>query len=335
MMGWRYGGDSAAAPPMAGPQYVVPSQTVIGMAAGERLGVHTADDLFGGLVPQPFVATKLISHPLFDPEGPHPTGWSHAFAEASADCVLPGWSVFSATDAVRAGRDLLRHGSVRLKDPGGVGGSGQCVVRTAAELVARVGALDPAALADGGLVLERHLNHVVTLSVGHAHVRGLRISYVGHQRLTANPHGALVYGGSDLEVIRGGFDALLAEPLEPRRRVAVEQAMRYHESAFRCFDGLFASRCNYDVAQGTDDEGRWRSGVLEQSWRIGGASGAEIAAMRALVDDPARQRVRASTHEVYGGVGSAPAGAWILFDGSDPAVGRLTKFVQVAPDEHL
>ena len=43
------------------------------------------------------------------------------------------------------------------------------------------------------------------------------------------------------------------------------------------FPGLFASRCNYDVVTGADGVGKHHSGVLEQSWRAGGASGAEIA----------------------------------------------------------
>ena len=66
------------------------------------------------------------------------------------------------------------------------------------------------------------------------------------------------------------------------------------------FDGLFASRSNYDVAQGVDDEGVWRSGVLEQSWRIGGASGAEIAALQMFRDQPRLRWVQASTHEIHG-----------------------------------
>ena len=83
-------------------------------------------------------------------------------------------------------------------------------------------------------------------------------------------------------------------------RMAAEQALAYHRAALLFFPGMFASRCNYDVAQGIDDGGQWRSGVLEQSWRIGGASGAEVGALHALQDDPELRMVRASTHEVYG-----------------------------------
>ena len=48
---------------------------------------------------------------------------------------------------------------------------------------------------------------------------------------------------------------------------AIDQARGYHTAALASFRGMFASRCNYDVVQGIDDRGQWRSGVLEQSWR--------------------------------------------------------------------
>jgi hypothetical protein len=93
---------------------------------------------------------------------------------------------------------------------------------------------------------------------------------------------------------------------------------------------MHASRCNYDVIQGRDANGVWRSGVLEQSWRVGGASGAEIAALQAFADDDRVGSVRASTCERYGTAGDAvPEGAQIRFDGVDQHGDRLVKFVRV------
>jgi len=60
------------------------------------------------------------------------------------------------------------------------------------------------------------------------------------------------------------------------------------------YPGFFASRRNYDVAQGVDNEGQWRSGVLEASWRSGGPSTAELMALGALVQSPGLQVVEAS-----------------------------------------
>jgi hypothetical protein len=89
------------------------------------------------------------------------------------------------------------------------------------------------------------------------------------------------------------------------------------------------SRSNYDVAQGVDGDGVWRSGVLEQSWRIGGASGAEVLALRAFGDDPGLRWVEASTYELYADDVALPPGAEVHFDGSDRDVGRLVKYAVV------
>ena len=95
---------------------------------------------------------------------------------------------------------------------------------------------------------------------------------------------------------------------------------------------MFASRCNYDVVEGCDATGRQCVGVLEQSWRLGGASGAEVAALEALNDDPALQTVRASTTEVHGSGVPIPEGATLYFSGVDDHLGPITKYAQVHRD---
>jgi hypothetical protein len=157
-------------------------------------------------------------------------------------------------------------------------------------------------------------------------------TYRGTQRLTPDNAGEAVYGGSDLLVARGGFGALaaLGPPEEARR--AVEQARVYDAAAADCFAGMFASRRNYDVARGLDAEGRWRSGVLEQSWRIGGASGAEVAALEAFRADPALRAVRAATVELYGpDVPPPPAHATVYFRAVDEKDGPMTKYAVAEP----
>jgi hypothetical protein len=73
-------------------------------------------------------------------------------------------------------------------------------------------------------------------------------------------------------------------------------------------------------------------GVLEQSWRIGGASGAEVAALEALNDDPALQGVRASTTEVHGPDVPVPDGAILYFSGVDDHLGPITKYAELHRD---
>ncbi|HEU4969953.1 DUF3182 family protein [Sphingomonas sp.] len=306
-------------------RYLVPSDTVIGLAEANRLGIAREGDLFGGVVAQPFLATKAITHPLIEPAAAAPEGWSHAFGAATGKVVLDGFTAFSASDARRAGTRLLREGAVRIKRTGGKGGSGQARVSDAAALERALAGIDPGEIASTGIVLEQDLSEVTTFSVGQVQAAGLAISYCGTQQLTEDNRGETVYGGSVLDVVRGGWDALLALPLSDRERIAVAHARRYDEAARSCFPGFFATRRNYDVALGTDSSGRRRCGVLEQSWRLGGATPAEILAIEALKRDPALAGIGASTAEIYGGADAVPPHAVVFFRGDDPEVGPITK----------
>lgn len=308
------------------PLYFVPDDTLVAIEHARSLGIRGEHDLFGGVVPFPFVATKTITHPLPAAHSRAPAGWCAGFARAVHDAVLPGFSAFAPDDVRAAGMRLLAGGAVRLKKASGMGGLGQSVAADREALEAYVQSIDVDELARDGVVVEQNLENVVTYSVGQVHVGKTLASYFGTQQLTANNNGDEVYGGSKLIVMRGDFDALLRIELAREARKAIEQACTYHSAAMRSFAGMFASRCNYDIAQGTDQEGRWHSGVLEQSWRIGGASGAEIAALEAFQADPALDIVRASTTEVYGANPSLPRDAFVYYQGIDERIGPLTKY---------
>ena len=310
-----------------GPLYFVPNDTLIGLGPAQKLGIKSEQDLFGGVVPFAFAATKTITHPLPEADSRSPNGWSPEFANRVRDVVLPGYSAFATRDARFAGARLLELGRVRIKHSTGIGGLGQFVVEDGRTLDARLQSLGDDALGREGLVLEQDLREAVTHSVGQVYVDGIRASYCGMQRLTANHRGEHVYGGSDLIVARGDFDRLLTFVLAPEVEIAVAQARQYHDAALTSFRGMFASRCNYDVVQGVDDKGQWRSGVLEQSWRMGGASAAEVAALEAFRTDATLDVVRASTIEVYA-IGSVPPDAVVYFRGIDEHAGAMTKYVR-------
>ncbi|MDM0002128.1 DUF3182 family protein [Variovorax sp. J22P240] len=322
LMGMQYFGPVSRRPPPAGPLYFIPSDTVEGHRA-QAIGIRRESDFFGGAVPFAYVATKAITHPLHDKDAAGPRNWVESFAPRIGKCVLPGYSAFSEGDARRAGRALLRDGDVRVKPVRATGGNGQTVVHDAVSLdrtLAGVPHIDV-----DGVVLERNLREPRTLSVGQVKVGALTVSYYGLQRLTRNHRGQLVYGGSDLTAVRGGFDALDAMDLKPSLRLAIEQAAVYHAAVVESYPGFMASRINYDVAQGPDDAGQWCSGVLEQSWRVGGATGAEVAALEVFKSQPERSLVRASCFEVFGET-NLPPGACVNYSGHDPDVGRLTKY---------
>lgn len=318
----------------AAPLYFVPNDTLTDFAHALKLGVQGEHDLFGGVVPAPFVATKCITHPLPHADARAPAGWSAQFANRVGGVVLPGFSAFSMEDAQRAGEHLLRHGGVRLKKSGGLGGTGQSVVTDTRELAIELEKIRAEGVLPEGVVLECNLQQVSTHSVGQARIGALLTSYCGTQHLTRNNRGDTVYGGSSLTLSRGNFDTLLRLGLEHQARTAIAQARIYHDAAVTSFPGMFASRCNYDIAQGVDDAGHWRSGVLEQSWRIGGASGAEIAALKAFRDDPALDVVCASTTEIYGANPDIPRDADIYCQTVDAWVGPITKFSRIYAYAH-
>ena len=108
--------------------YFVPSCTLNGDEAA-ALGIHGPDDLFGGVVPHAFVATKAISHPLVAPDAAALPGWNPAFAARVGDAVLDGYTAFNPDDARRAGsaaarqRAAAHQAGARDRRPRPVGGA--------------------------------------------------------------------------------------------------------------------------------------------------------------------------------------------------------------------
>jgi len=312
--------------------YYVPTETLIDPQRHARLGICTEQDLFGGLVSHPYMATKAISHPL-PADASFPPGWTDAFACQASDALLRGYTVFSKADARRAAALLLLDGPLRLKPVLACAGRGQQVIVQLDELEPLLDDMDDQDLALWGLVLEEDLSDVETFSVGQVRVAGLTCSYHGTQQLTHDHQGIEVYGGSDLVVVRGDYQALLQLPLDDHLRLAINQAMAYEHAAEQHFPGFIASRRNYDIARGNTPQGHLRSGVLEQSWRLGGASSAELLALQAFADDPALQRVRASTHEVFG-TPDLPTDATLFYQGNDSELGQLSKFARIREHDH-
>ena len=329
LKGYRFAGDFDESTVVPGDRYFVPTDTLIGTETASALGIHGEHHLFGGVAPHAFVATKSISHPLLDDAKCIPEGWSDRFAIDAGDAVLAGFSAFCLGDALRAGERLLALGPVRIKRALGIGGAGQTVAHDRDILAQALAEVDADELAKFGVALEQDLCDVTTRSIGQVRIDELVASYCGTQRLVPNNDGKQVYGGSELLVVRGDFDALLALDHAPPVRRAIEQARTYDAAAFRCFSGLFASRRNYDVAQGRDTHGRPLSGVLEQSWRVGGASGAEVEALATFRADHALRTVRATSTEAYGRDIPVPAHAVVYYEGVDDRAGPLTKYTVV------
>jgi hypothetical protein len=334
LQGYRYAGDGDDLARTHGEYiYFVPAETLMREQA-RAAGIRSERDVYGGVVPFPFVATKAITHPLMNARACAPMGWTHEFSKTVEGAVLPGYSAFSREDARAAGALLLHRGAVRVKPVRATGGRGQVVVAKSDALASALDALDGEEIACYGVALEQDLSDVKTYSVGRVRVGDLVATYVGTQKLTPDHAGLEVYGGSALTVVRGEFEVLLGLELDKAARLAVKQARAYDAAARHCFPGFFASRCNYDVVQGRDMDGALHSGVLEQSWRIGGASSAEIAALEAFRSEPTLNAAYAECTETYDELAVPPPDATIYFRGVDPAVGFLMKYSIVSPHVH-
>ena len=145
------------------------------------------------------------------------------------------------------------------------------------------------------------MTEVTTFSVGQVRVADLVASYYGTQRLTPDNSGATVYGGSDSWSSRGAISRPWPHSILPRMRGS---RWRRRKSTTQAATDMLRWHVRLPPQlrrrPGLDAAGRLRCGVLEQSWRIGGASGAEVAALEAFRADPGLRAVRASTVEIYG-----------------------------------
>ena len=332
LLGAQYAGEYDASRDYNDRLYYVPSDTLVGTESARNLGVQSQDDLFGGVVPVACAAHKTIVHPMVSRAALCPRGWPHAFADGVRRVVLPGFTAYTLEDARRAALRLLAGARVRLKPGEGVGGHGQTVVSSAAEVDAVLAKMDRASVERRGLVAETNLDFADTYSIGQVRVGGITASYCGTQRQTTDNFGRRAYGGSDLLFVRGGFDDLLQHaPLGRYARAAVERA-KIFDAAAEALEGFIASRRNYDAVCGRDASGRRYCRILEQSWRVGGASGAEVAALAALKADAARRLVRACSTEAYGTC-SPPADVDVHFSGIDERLGALVKYTELELDE--
>jgi len=312
--------------------YFLPDDTLLAQEASS-LGIRASTDLFGGVVPFPFVRTKVITHSTMEDPAERPVGWSCRFADLVRDVVLPGYAAFDPRDACRAAAQLLRIGRVRVKPPAEASGRGQVIVQTEADCQAAVAKYDRDELRRNGLILETNLERVQTLNIGQVTVGEFTTSYFGVQRVAIDGQGAADYRGSDLVCVRGGWEALGRLALPDSIRLGVNQA-RCYDQAVDVYPGFLASRRNYDVGQGIDAQMRWRSGVLEASWRVGAASTAELAALNLFKQEPDLHVVHASAVKECDADALVPRDAVVHFRGHDTDGLPILRYTAVIRKEY-
>lgn len=283
-----------------GQSYYLPVRTLT-LEQARSLGIEGPADLYGGVVPYEFLAYKCVTHPLPQADMVRPQGWNDELSLSLRHDVLPGFSVFSAEDALRTMSLLDQAGQagIRVKLAVANAGKGQSVVYSRhelEELLALPAWKDQLA---HGLVLEENLPQSHTFSVGQTQIGDLLLSYIGQQHQTLNHAGESVYGGTTLLAARGGFDQLFQLKAVERAHYLIDVALDYEKRISAAYPQFYASRRNYDVILGRNGRGEYKAGVLEHSWRCGGASVAEILALRTLQRHPERTHTHAWTRERY------------------------------------
>jgi len=104
--GWRYVGVCDPIERFGEDLFFVPDDTLL-LDEARGLGIHSPQQLYGAVVPYPFVKTKAITHGLVSANAARPYGWLSAFAGSVRNAVLPGYTVFSPGDARMAAMWLL------------------------------------------------------------------------------------------------------------------------------------------------------------------------------------------------------------------------------------
>lgn len=287
---------------------------------------------YGGIVRHGFMTTKLVTHPHWNADDHLPEGWDSGFAACLQDCVLSGVSVFSHRYALEAATALLKKHKVRFKNPYASGGKDQQVIETVRALDEFLENISDRDIANG-LVVEEDIENSTTYSVGQVLIEDHVGSYLGCQYSSRDEGGNEVYAGSRLRLVRGGWDALCYQLRSPVAHMIINKARRYDEAAQQHL-GLVASRRNYDVLVGPSTGSGIRCGVLEQSWRTGGASPAEILAMEKIAQDETVTAVQAVLHETYDPTPSLKKDDFIVYSGDDDSGRPLHKYARIEKIYH-
>lgn len=266
--------------------YYVPAKPILKEKA-KVLGVKSTEDLFGGVVEHSVHADKAILHLTPTLTSSAPEGYLRSFALSVRDAVLPGYSAFTDEDALHAFQLLNAAGEVVLvKDPSQSDADGQVKVKSQGELMGLLRAIPVDVLSQKGMVLEAFVQDPVTQSVGQVYIDGKVYCYFGQQTSVFH-EGRNKYGGTRVEMYRGEIENLPKFAPNESLRIAVAQSIKVRD-AFSIYDPVI-SRMNFDIVQGINAKGEFVSGVTDQSFRLGGASPAEVLAIEELEENPAHK----------------------------------------------
>lgn len=247
------------------------------------LGIKSKDDFFGGVFEDKRQAAKHMLHVGVGTD--YPNYYSLEFAENVNDYVLPGFTVFSLEEAYIAYQRLrdLGYNSIRLKNPCCSDSQGQKTIGEVSEVdlfvQESIGDLSE------GMVMECALDDPNNLSVGCFELNGDTYCYVGFQSEVVY-QGRRCYGGTDMYVTKNNFDILKnvfetrSVPVDFRDIIEGFNVLRHSYNQI----GAMITRFNIDYLYGFVD-GVLKSGFVDPSFRVGGATPGEIESVELLDRD--------------------------------------------------
>lgn len=233
--------------------YYVPFAAVDKPLADQH-GITGRGDLYGGIVIEPQHADKAILHHLTNMDAQHPSWYSPEFARDVQDVVLPGYTTFTEEDSLKAFDSMMSQGlGIRFKDPSNTGGLGQ-------QLIADKNILESALHEHGdkirgvGAVFEAALTDHQTLTVGYVDLDDDVYTWFG-KPYDVKHNGMTRFGGNELTVVRGDFDALDLHSPDAETKLAILQTKKVFE-AYRNL-GTIIVRGTLDAVQGFSKDGNF------------------------------------------------------------------------------
>lgn len=278
--------------------YYLPSHTLLQHEA-KALGIKSLQDLYGGVVPYPFLLHTTLNHPIHHPSMNSPEGWNNDLALVLQPYVLKGRSAFNTQDALWTAEGMIHDGPLRIKLTAANAGPSQWIVNNHEEVVDLLNQAQYQPFFEQGVIIEEALDNTVSFSIGQTEIGNHLISYCGEKEVTIDLKGQATYGGSTLSVVQGDYNELEKTLNLEKHKEALRMVQQYEHHIFKAYPQIYASRRNYEVLQGVNNKGQTRLGVLEYSWQADGTSIAELLALEAFAADNTLHHVRIWTKERY------------------------------------
>ncbi len=293
--------------------YLLPHKP-ISLEEGRQFGIINPDQIFGAVI-EPIYAEKSIFHKTVPNAKFVPSKFPHEFATFLNDkgIVLIGYTAFSIEDVEKA-YDLITDAgyAVRVKHPLGSSSTKQFRAKSKKQVLDFVRSEEVATLRKFGMILEVNLLNpndkradVEGFSGGWTQLEGNIYSYLGRQ-MFAETGTTDRYIGTRLQMVRGSVDNL-GEVADSLVYQDVYRQLEKVAEATKLLPYLIGSRMNFDfiygVREGIDgiilDESP-SVYVVEQSFRVGGASGAELVGIEYLKNNHEEASVTAVSRVHYG-----------------------------------